>query len=137
MSTNQDCLFLATNRDNHYPVKGKLVPGTGCWVDAMETASKRKAFTVAKPSQFLMDLICKEHNLKQDETIFFGDNLLTDIKFANNGGTSSVLVETGVHLESDIKKDSADQGTPEWVLSDIGQLVDPISQTLKMSSTGV
>lgn len=53
--------------------------------------------------------------------MFIGDNLYTDIKFANEAGVKSVLVLTGVtykdQLEANLKL--KDSGKPDYICTDL------------------
>jgi len=54
---------------------------------------------MGKPSRFAFDLIRKENNLEDrplSRFLMIGDNLQTDIKFAEVNGIDSLLVLSGV-----------------------------------------
>jgi phosphoglycolate/pyridoxal phosphate phosphatase family enzyme len=93
---NKDCILLATNRDQTFPSSGHILPGGGTMVTAVEFCSGRQATTVGKPSLTLMHLLIHEYGLDAGRTCMVGDRLSTDILFGLEGGTSTLLVLTGV-----------------------------------------
>eukprot|EP01066_Platyproteum_vivax_P010513 Platyproteum_vivax@DN4710_c0_g1_i1.p1 len=114
-------VFLATNRDLSYPTKGQLYPGTGSWVVALESACNREADTIGKPAVFALEAISKKTNVTTNKICMVGDNLLTDIPFANDANSTSLLVETGVDKETDAV--SAPPGRqPHFILPSIHNL---------------
>lgn len=101
--TDPDCLFIATNDDHSYPGLDGFYPGTGTFVAAVKTCSEREPIVIGKPHGPMMD--CIKELLGTDQRVcMIGDKLDTDILFGNNNGITSILVETGVHTESDVLK---------------------------------
>jgi 4-nitrophenyl phosphatase len=90
-------LFIATNRDPVYPVEvGRLRPGAGSIVAAIEVASSVSPTTIGKPEPLLMDAAAHAVGRDPREGIVIGDGLLTDIAAARAVGARSVLMLTGV-----------------------------------------
>ena len=92
-------VFLSTNNDHstafsHYP--GFYLPGNGSFVKSIEASSGKTATVTGKPNPQVMDLISANLGVSKEACVFIGDNMCTDIKFANNCGISSILVLTGV-----------------------------------------
>lgn len=52
----------------------------------------------------------EEHNLKPEDLLFIGDNLQTDIKFANTANVDSFLVLTGVTSKENMEQMMALEG---------------------------
>jgi ribonucleotide monophosphatase NagD (HAD superfamily) len=50
-----------------------ILPGTGTFVAAIETVSKRKPLIVGKPSTAMFDAIVEDHHIDKDRTIMIGD----------------------------------------------------------------
>ncbi|XP_018093371.2 glycerol-3-phosphate phosphatase-like [Xenopus laevis] len=62
------CLFTATNTDTRLPLEGgKAIPGTGCLVQAVETAAHHKAQVIGKPRSFLCDCVAKDQSILAQE----------------------------------------------------------------------
>lgn len=87
-------VFVACNRDATYPVEGgRLAPGCGPMVAAIECASGRKAdHVVGKPSPALLELVAAAGELAPAEMLVVGDTLQSDIVAARRFGSPSVLV---------------------------------------------
>ena len=72
--TNQDCLFLATNNDETFPVENQLkVPGTGTMVAAISTCSLRKPDIFGKPFKSMFEMISNMANILPHRTLMVGD----------------------------------------------------------------
>jgi len=90
-------LFIATNRDPVYPVEtGRLRPGAGSIVAAIEVASSVAPTTIGKPEPLLMEEAAHAVGRDPREGIVIGDGILTDIAAARAVGARSVLMLTGV-----------------------------------------
>ncbi|MHB9037358.1 MAG: HAD-IIA family hydrolase [Armatimonadota bacterium] len=89
--------FIATNEDATFPVEGgALMPGGGCMVAAVRTATGIEPFVVGKPETYAYDKILELTNCPPERSIMIGDRLETDIMVGNRAGAQSVLVLTGV-----------------------------------------
>ena len=84
LQRNPNGILVATNRDSFDLVgaDGRHIPGNGSIVAALEFCSRRTAINVGKPSTELLDVIKRDYKLKLGRTMFVGDRLDTDIKFA-------------------------------------------------------
>src|SRR5206468_10588991 len=51
--------FVCSNRDRAYPVEGRLLPGAGTIVAAIEVATGRKAVCIGKPEPFLFEEVLR------------------------------------------------------------------------------
>lgn len=87
----------------------------------MEYTSEKEAIVTGKPSDNCFKLIEKVHGADTKEMLFIGDNLYTDILFANRAGVDSLLVLTGVtapeEFEELIKRD--DTGNPSYIAENL------------------
>jgi phosphoglycolate/pyridoxal phosphate phosphatase family enzyme len=117
--------LVSTNADkstNSYAFPHLKTLGNGSFVAAIESASGKKAFVAGKPNPAIFDLISAEHHgIEKDACLFIGDNLHTDIMFANGAGVDSLLVLTGVtetHRLDDLLK-AHDSGKPTFVADDL------------------
>ena len=72
---NSDCLFLATNSDETFPMdKPMVVPGTGVVVAAIQTAcTPRKAQIFGKPFPHMFESISKRTDIDPKRTLMVGD----------------------------------------------------------------
>lgn len=101
---NRTNVFFGTNYDRYLNINGRRVPGTYSIISAIETSTDKKAEIISKPHPHSLDFIFKDNEIENNEinlkkTLMIGDNLNTDIRFANNSGIDSLLVFTGVTTE--------------------------------------
>jgi len=87
--------LVATNLDPNCPTHNGLRPGCGAMVAMLETATGVKAFSVGKPSPFMMRAARKELGLTTDQTTMIGDTMSTDILGGAQLGFHTVLVLSG------------------------------------------
>ncbi len=87
--------LIATNLDVSCPTAAGSRPGCGALVAMLEAATGRKAYSVGKPSPFMMRAARKRLGLRTSETIMVGDTMETDIRGALELGFQAVLVLTG------------------------------------------
>ncbi|XP_062134203.1 glycerol-3-phosphate phosphatase [Drosophila sulfurigaster albostrigata] len=96
-------LFLATNRDRAFPASpGRMTPGAGVMVSAIQAASKRVPFTCGKPNTFICSHLIREGIINPERTLMVGDTMYTDIHFGYNCGFQTLLVGTGVNNLQDV-----------------------------------
>jgi 4-nitrophenyl phosphatase len=101
-------LFFGTNYDRFTKVGNKFSPGTNTFISALEGCTDKKAQVVTKPDPRSLSIIMSDHgidlNLNREKILMIGDNMNTDILFANNNKIDSLLVLTGVTSEENILK---------------------------------
>ena len=95
---------------------------------AIESASEKTAIVAGKPNPGIFNMIQEVHGVRyvltqieQSKTLFVGDNLYTDIKFANDAKIDSLLVLTGVTYESNLQEvlDRPDSGNPNFISANL------------------
>lgn len=79
------------------------MPGGGTIVNAIAIGCDQRPLVTGKPNSFVVDLLCKEHNINKSEAIMIGDNLETDIALGKNSGLDTLLVLTGVTDEKQLQ----------------------------------
>lgn len=87
--------LIATNLDVSCPTAVGSRPGCGAIVAMLEAATGRRAYSVGKPSPFMMRAARKRLGLRTAETVMVGDTMETDIRGALELGFQAVLVLTG------------------------------------------
>src|SRR5436853_7020885 len=87
--------LVATNLDPNCPTQHGLRPGCGAMVAMLETAAGVKAFSVGKPSPFMMRAARKDLELSTDETTVSGDTMGADSLGGVQSGFQWALVVSG------------------------------------------
>ncbi|PJF19766.1 Translation initiation factor IF-2 [Paramicrosporidium saccamoebae] len=120
--TDPNCLFLVTNTDNAFPDVKQILPGTGCIVAAVQTASKREPIVIGKPSPHAFAALQAVHpEIDPTRTLMVGDRIETDIFFGRECGMLTLLVESGINKESDLVNFPSDKA-PDYIATDISAL---------------
>ncbi|GAB4120126.1 MAG: TIGR01457 family HAD-type hydrolase [Fimbriimonadaceae bacterium] len=90
-------LFIATNTDATYPMAGgRLQPGAGAVVAAIQTAAGREPEVLGKPAPAMLLAAMKEAGVEPANTLMVGDRYETDILCGQAAGCDTWLVTTGV-----------------------------------------
>ncbi|KAJ2916226.1 hypothetical protein MD484_g4218, partial [Candolleomyces efflorescens] len=116
------CHFIATNEDSTYPSAHGLLPGAGSVSAPLRYALNKNPVCTGKPSSTMLDCIKAKIQFDPKRTLMIGDRLNTDIQFGQNGGLATLLVLTGVTLESDITGPDASSVVPDFVTQSLGDL---------------
>lgn len=125
-----ECLFIATNTDERFPLPHCVIPGTGSIVRCVETAAERKAFIVGKPNPYICEALIAEHGVDPARTLMIGDRCNTDILLGANCGFQTLLVETGIHKEADVQtwlnsQDPEERKlVPDFIVSKLADLLE-------------
>lgn len=89
--------FIATNTDATYPMAGgRLQPGAGAVVAAIQTAAGREPEVLGKPAPAMLLAAMKEAGVEPASTLMVGDRYETDILCGQAAGCDTWLVTTGV-----------------------------------------
>jgi len=98
--------FLATNRDAAYPVElGRLEPGSGAIVAALETCSGTIPIVLGKPHPYMAELAMRAVGVGPQDTLVVGDRMDTDIACGRAAGCAAHLVLCGVTPKSPESED--------------------------------
>lgn len=73
-----------------------------------------------KPSKLMFELIQQEFRVDPARTVMFGDRLTTDVQFGLNGGTTTVLVLSGVETRETLAQSSI---RPHYVMQSAAEFV--------------
>lgn len=86
--------IIYCNEDRHYRGDGgKIFPGCGGMTYAIRECSEREPDTIiGKPNKYMMSLIMDKMSLNKNEIVVVGDSYESDIRFAENAGTSSIMI---------------------------------------------
>ncbi len=97
-------VLIATNRDPQLPIEGgRMLPGAGSIIAAVETATRRQALAIGKPEPALFAALLEMLGGSIADTVVVGDSLQTDITAASRLGCRGALVLTGVSSRADLE----------------------------------
>ena len=91
--------FVASNKDRAYPVEGRLLPGAGSIVAALEVATGRTALCIGKPEPFLFEEVIRRAGGSDGPVVVVGDSTEYDMVAAHRVGATGVLILTGLTEE--------------------------------------
>jgi len=126
--------FIACNRDANFPVEnGRLMPGAGAMVAAVEAACRRKPHYVAgKPNTLLLEMVSQRSGLKPAEILMVGDGTDSDIVMANRFGSPSILISGGLisqdAREGESEGDVHAENRPGLVMKNIAEIMNLFEQ---------
>ena len=129
--------FVCSNRDRAYPVEGRLLPGAGTIVAAIEVATEQRAVCVGKPEPFLFEEAIRRATPSAvsgrvsalsavsagaaDLVVVIGDSTDYDMVAAHRVGATGVLILTGLTLESALKS-AKGEAAPDHVIRSLDEL---------------
>ena len=114
-------LFIATNRDRAYPVEGRLLPGAGTTVAALELATGRGALCIGKPEPLLFEETIRRAGGADGPIVVVGDSTDYDMVSAHRVGATGVLILTGLTEETAVAAATGD-ARPDHVIHSLDGL---------------
>lgn len=116
--------FIATNEDATFPIEGGgILPGGGCMVAAIRTATSVKPFLVGKPETYAYKKILELTDTPPERSVMVGDRLETDIELGNRAGARTVLVLTGVATREEAEE-AMGYLKPERIIETLAELAE-------------
>jgi 4-nitrophenyl phosphatase len=113
--------FVCSNRDRAYPVEGRLLPGAGTIVAAIEVATGAKALCIGKPEPFLFQEAIRRAGKRADRVVVVGDSTDYDVVAAHRVGATGVLITTGLTEKDALEKATGD-AVPDRVIGSLEEL---------------
>ena len=113
--------FIASNKDRAYPVEGRLLPGAGSIVKALEVASGREALCIGKPEPFLYHEAIRRAGTDAGPVVVVGDATEYDIVAAHKVGAVGVLITTGL-TETSADASATGDPVPDHVIGSLDEL---------------
>ena len=111
--------ILALQMGRYYSIGTGLRLDAGGFVKALEYATGKKAKIVGKPNKAFFNCALEDLRLMHEEVAMVGDDIITDIKGAQDIGIIGVLVKTGKYHESILQTSDI---MPDMFLDSIGDL---------------
>ena len=119
--------LICSNRDRAYPVAGRLLPGAGTIVSAIEVATQQRAVCIGKPEPFLFEEALRRASLGDASgraakpCVVIGDSTDYDMVAAHRVGAIGVLILTGLTEESALKS-AHGEAAPDRVIRSLEEL---------------
>jgi 4-nitrophenyl phosphatase len=115
--------FICSNRDRAYPVEGRLLPGAGAIVAAIEVATGATALCIGKPEPFLFQEAIRRAGTQKnrDRLVVVGDSTDYDMVAAHRVGATGVLITTGL-TEKDALAQVSGDAVPDHVIHSLEEL---------------
>jgi phosphoglycolate/pyridoxal phosphate phosphatase family enzyme len=121
--------FICSNRDRAYPVEGRLLPGAGSIVAAIEVATGQRALCVGKPEPFLFEEALRRASLgdrsggaaEKGPAVVIGDSTDYDMVAAHRVGAVGVLILTGLTEEAALHE-AKGEAAPDRVVRSLEEL---------------
>src|SRR5581483_5286204 len=120
--------FICSNRDRAYPVEGRLLPGAGSIVAAIEVATGQRALCIGKPEPFLFEEVLRRAALGDGSgragggpAVVIGDSTDYDMVAAHKVGATGVLILTGLTEEAALHA-AKGESAPDRVVRSLEEL---------------
>ena len=113
--------FVCSNRDRAYPVEGRLLPGAGTIVAAIEVATGAQAVCIGKPEPFLFAEVIRRAGKDGDRVVIVGDSTEYDMVAAHRVGATGVLITTGLTEAASVDRAAGD-AVPDRVVRSLEDL---------------
>jgi phosphoglycolate/pyridoxal phosphate phosphatase family enzyme len=113
--------FICSNRDRAYPVEGRLLPGAGSIVAAIEVATGQRALCIGKPEPFLFEEALRRAGRDAGPAVVIGDSTDYDMVAAHRVGAVGVLILTGLTEEAALH-DAKGEAAPDRVVRSLEEL---------------
>ena len=113
--------FICSSRDRAYPVEGRLLPGAGTIVAAIEVATGKTALCIGKPEPFMFEEAIRRAGKQHDRVVVVGDSTDYDMVAAHRVGATGVLITTGLTEKDALEKASGD-AVPDRVIASLEEL---------------
>jgi 4-nitrophenyl phosphatase len=111
--------LVCSNRDRAYPVEGRLLPGAGTIVAAVEVATGQTAVCIGKPEPFLFEEVLRR--AAERDAVVIGDSTDYDMVAAHRVGARGVLILTGLTEESAVAQ-ARGEAVPDRVVASLHEL---------------
>lgn len=111
--------LICSNRDRAYPVEGRLLPGAGSIVAAIEVATGSTAICIGKPEPFLFEEVLRRAG--ERDAVVIGDSTDYDMVAAHRVGARGVLILTGLTDERAVEQ-AGGQAAPDRVITSLREL---------------
>ena len=111
--------ILALHKGRYFQVEKGLQIDSGAFIKAIEYATSTNSEVVGKPQKSFFELVLKDLNLKPEESIMIGDDIVNDVQGAQHAGITGILVKTGKYRKKIVEKSNV---KPDLIISSIQEI---------------
>ncbi len=111
--------MLALHKGRFWQTENGLTLDIGAFVAGLEHATGKKAIVIGKPSPTFFRLALEDMGVEPDRAVMIGDDIINDIKGAQDAGMTGILVKTGKYRPDYVSKSDV---KPDLVLDSVADL---------------
>lgn len=115
----EGAIFLATHPDLNCPTESGPIPDCGAMCAMITASTGIKPEYLGKPNTETIEMIKIITGMQNEDIVFAGDRLYTDIAIGANNGITSILVLTG---ETTLDELEHAKILPDYVFGSLGEL---------------
>jgi HAD superfamily hydrolase (TIGR01458 family) len=120
-AVNAGAGILALEKDRSWMSPDGLMLAAGPFVAALEFATGKTATVVGKPSPAFFEMALNDMNVRPDQAMMIGDDILADIAGARSIGMRAALVRTGKFNDESLRSAPV---KPDSVIDSIANIRD-------------
>ena len=113
--------LIAAHKNKYWKDAEKLKLDAGGFVTLLEYAADTQAFLIGKPNADFFKSAIDDMNLKPQDVLMVGDDIMSDIVGAQNCGVKTAHVKTGKFRTTDLKNKYV---KPDYVIDSIRNIID-------------
>jgi len=111
--------MVALHKGRYWQTENGLQVDTGCFIAGLEFVTSKTATVIGKPSESFFRLVLDDMGLEPHEVVMVGDDIINDVKGAQDAGIPGILVRTGKYREEMVARSGV---TPDWVIDSVADL---------------
>jgi 4-nitrophenyl phosphatase len=118
-----DCLLVALHENRLFRNRGRLEPGLGAWVRALEYATEKRALVAGKPDPDFFRCAIASLGEAPQAIAMVGDDPHADLAPARRLGLRTVFVLSGKYEDASILARLRDEDRPHHVVDSVAALL--------------
>ena len=111
--------MVALHKGRYWQTEIGLQVDTGCFIAGLEFVTSKTATVIGKPSKSFFQLVLDDIGLQPHEVVMVGDDIINDVKGAQDAGIAGILVRTGKYREDMVARSGV---TPDLVIDSVADL---------------
>lgn len=112
---------LGINPDRNCPIEGGMIPDCGSIGAMIETSTGVKIEYFGKPHKHTYDFVLERTGVLEEDVVWIGDRLYTDIAITQNREAHSILVLSGESTAADA---ASSNFCPDWIVKTLEELAN-------------